>query len=605
MTDIALTCGTGIWSGPKPGDPDNSIQLTASAAFNGVNLRWTYPTINPYAVAYVIVYRGLSTNFAATALIARVSGDNYFDASTEDVPPRYYYWVQLVSVNGTVAAAVGPASAQARPTVTDILEKLTSKIDAGVLSQSLKSQLDSISVINANLLQEVYDRETGTTTLAQAIQDANNGVAQAHTFIQQVSASRVTATSALAENINIVAATLGSDIAASVITSGAYIDQETHKLGALYTAKVTVNGLVGGFGVYNDGTSVEAGFDVDTFWVGRTSQNKRKPFIIKEGVTYIESAMISKLVADQIDSRGLSIKDADGNIILSAGNTLGNQVIAEAPIGMMNADAIATAAADATAKANIAATTANWTGVSNRPNSVATLNTADGIALATAAAKALEALNTSLKNNADNVLGGVISANVVGSSVGFRAGTLTWDIAGNRTGGYGVAMSPKGFAGYNQAGQLTFAIDASTGNATFGGSLSAATGTFAGDISAASGTFNGTLSANSAQVNTLNIAGNAATTMAGANGTNYASVVVDIGGVSGDTYNVMLLASAQQPSVGYFDLLDNGVLIARGLDSGLTAMSIKTTAAAGSTHTYAASPNFGIQCSLTVLVSRR
>lgn len=62
--------------------------------------------------------------------------------------------------------------------------------------------------------------------------------------------------------------------------------------GALYTAKVQSGGLVGGFGIFNDGTEVEAGFDVDRFWIGRTDSDKRKPFIIDGNVVYMNNAMI-------------------------------------------------------------------------------------------------------------------------------------------------------------------------------------------------------------------------------------------------------------------------------------------------------------------------
>ena len=38
-------CGTGEWAGPKPGDPDNNITLSANGAVGGVNeiiSRWCY-----------------------------------------------------------------------------------------------------------------------------------------------------------------------------------------------------------------------------------------------------------------------------------------------------------------------------------------------------------------------------------------------------------------------------------------------------------------------------------------------------------------------------------------------------------------------------------
>lgn len=48
---------------------------------------------------------------------------------------------------------------------------------------------------------------------------------------------------------------------------------------AMYTAKVDVNGVVGGFGLYNDGQFVDALFDVDNFAVGKSTASI-KPFII-------------------------------------------------------------------------------------------------------------------------------------------------------------------------------------------------------------------------------------------------------------------------------------------------------------------------------------
>jgi len=93
-------------------------------------------------------------------------------------------------------------------------------------------------------------------------------------------------------------------------------------IGALYTVKLNVNGLIGGYGVYNTGKEVSAGFDVDTFWVGRTSANGIKPFIVDNNIVYINNAMIHNLTADKIDTRGLTIKNEAGQIIFGSGTPL-------------------------------------------------------------------------------------------------------------------------------------------------------------------------------------------------------------------------------------------------------------------------------------------
>ena len=111
----------------------------------------------------------------------------------------------------------------------------------------------------------------------------------------------------------------------------AFIAQGTLNDGfkALYTVKLNVTSdgkqVVGGFGLYG-GTTIEAGFDVDTFWVGRSSTSGTnvitKPFIIDNNIVYINNAMIHNLTASQIDTRGLTIKNEAGQIIFGAGTLL-------------------------------------------------------------------------------------------------------------------------------------------------------------------------------------------------------------------------------------------------------------------------------------------
>ena len=70
-------------------------------------------------------------------------------------------------------------------------------------------------------------------------------------------------------------------------------------------------------------------------------------------------------------------------------------------------------------------------------------------------------------------------------------------------------------------------------------------------------------------------------------------------------YDVLLLATAQQPKLGFFRLRDNGDDVIVGLGEGLTSISWCLTGAANSTHIYQTIADFGIQCVLTVFVSKR
>jgi hypothetical protein len=389
MTCIDTVCGTGGFTGPKPGDPDNNSTLSAVSAFGGIDVSWTYPATNPAAVAHVLLYRNSSNNFAGAIQLAVVSGSFFYDKMTTGT--TYYYWIQIVSVNGTVGDTIGPASATARPLVGDLLTTLNGQIDYGVLATALRADIDSVSIFGGRLSTEISSRSQGEAYLAAALAAAQSTGDQTLALVHSQNSTQTSRSDALATQMNLVAAAVGQNTSAiiseqtarsssvgalttqlnsvaatsaqntaaivteqsartsavgslttqlnsvaatstgnvasiaaeqsaratadtaladSIVTTRSTlegntaavqtalqtnintVDGKVSSIGALYTAKVNVNGLVGGFGVYNDGSSVEAGFDVDTFWVGRTNSDKRKPFIISGGVTYIDSATI-------------------------------------------------------------------------------------------------------------------------------------------------------------------------------------------------------------------------------------------------------------------------------------------------------------------------
>jgi hypothetical protein len=301
MTCSTDTCGVGGWSGPLPGDPDNNLILSATPAFGGIDVSWNYPATNPEAVAYVKLYRGLLPSFGAAILIANVGGNTYYDKSQTNQAIDYYYWIEMVSVNGTVGALIGPANATARPTIDAMIEQLTGQIDAGVLAQSLKAKIDQITLNAQAIVTESQTRATADDAYSTLMTQVQAGVASLYSTVQTEITTRQAGDSTLASAINTVQSTFGTNLASAQTTLQTNInivDGKVHDIGARYTATVTVNGLVGGFGVYNDGSSVEAGFDVDTFWVGKTSLNKKKPFIISGGETFINQAVIASASID-------------------------------------------------------------------------------------------------------------------------------------------------------------------------------------------------------------------------------------------------------------------------------------------------------------------
>ena len=526
---MSYTCGTGNWSGPLPGDPDSNVILTATSAFGGIDVSWTRSTVNAHAVAHTLLYRGISPSFQYASQIATVGGTHFYDKLTEQIP--HYYWIKLISVNGTEGDLIGPASAVPGSIAESTLEELTGLIDKGVLAQELRTDIDRIVLLDLELAKEINNRlldnevlgnilnqvrgeageaitliqreiteriendsalvnainamgvgvannaaaivneqevrvteleavatdittlytevgnnksalinegmvrtdalsslaETFTGLLAESESEllgelsaaitveqkartdsleavasqitslevkTNNNLASAIQNVQSVQAdsisalgqqistvqatanskgkairsttppsdinpnnvwydtsggnntpkmwngsawvavsdkaatdalskaavnaaaiqtetkARIDADNALASQITTVQSVMGDDIASvqtKLQTNINAVSGKVNSIGALYTAKVSVNGLIGGFGVYNDGSLVEAGFDVDRFWVGRTNSTKVKPFIIDGGIVYIDKARIKNADIDTLKIAGEAV----------------------------------------------------------------------------------------------------------------------------------------------------------------------------------------------------------------------------------------------------------------------------------------------------------
>lgn len=376
------SCGTGGGNIPKPGDPNNNGVLSATPAFGGIDINWTFPTTNPFAVAYTTIYRALSSDFVGAILLApQVGGGFYYDPVDPGI--EYFYWITFVSINGTVGDVIGPVSAVARSSIDKTIQDLTGRIDSGVLAQELKEEIGGISTNADRIRQEVLDRLAAEQGISVTLLQTQEYADISMTAVIEETKQRKDADSAVVESINILYAqaggataaiaeeariraekdlalaqqittvtttlqgnistvqselraeiavvdgrvtavstkvdtvenTLGSEIAQVQVQMETKIDTVNGKvtqIGALYTAKVNVNGLIGGFGVYNDGTEVQAGFDVDTFWVGRTNANKKKPFIIVGGEVFIDQAVINQLTFSKL-------RADDGSVIVENG----------------------------------------------------------------------------------------------------------------------------------------------------------------------------------------------------------------------------------------------------------------------------------------------
>lgn len=347
-----VLCGTGDWNGPKPGDPDmGNITLVAAGTYGGVEITWTWPGVNPGAVSHTILWRSLQADFETATKHAIVQGNYYLDrVDTElNLETTYYYWVQMVSINNTVGDVIGPVSAIALPLIGQMLDLLTGQINAGQLAIGLSTEIDQIELNKLGITAEELARDANDEALAVRITELSAQTDDALAILQEeirlrtdadgafvqvvntmyadfdgnIGAIQIemtalaTEVNALASEVTTVSAQVNGDVASGqvgLIAEVETLNGEVVNIGARWTATVDVNGLVGGFGVYNDGSTVEAGFNVNRFWVGSTAGNKRKPFIIEGGVTYIDEAAINKLTFSKLRSEDGSFIVSDGKI---------------------------------------------------------------------------------------------------------------------------------------------------------------------------------------------------------------------------------------------------------------------------------------------------
>lgn len=278
---------------PAPVAPANFLTL---GVFGGIHLLWDFPP-SQYQIIYTEVQRSATPDRADASLLGISGGSSYFDIMVGEAEASFYYWIRHVNANGSV----GPwstASLATKPEDTGlILDRLSAQIDESHLALSLNSRLDLI------------DGEGGLVD-----QVAEQGA----TFASQIA----TVQTRLDEDLVAVQQTLSTEVSR--------LDGELTTLLSQYTVQVLANGLIGGFGIVNDGTSIAAGFDVDSFYIGRTQANRRKPFIVAndpEGLptVYINSLMVQEASIEEAQIGPLTLGKltrADGVPVTTLGGLL-------------------------------------------------------------------------------------------------------------------------------------------------------------------------------------------------------------------------------------------------------------------------------------------
>lgn len=210
-----------------------------------------------------------------------------------------------------------------------------------------------------------------------------------------------------------------------------------------------------------------------------------------------------QLSASQINSNGLSIRAADGTVILSAGSSVGassftgnvtgsidgtaastvvstaNNAASTANTANSTANSAASAASTAQSTANSANTAAaNAQSTANTANSTANTANSTANSAAAAAAAAQAAADAKLARSGAQILTGPVTLNAA------SAITVGTPALNGASGANGFYIGSTGIVG-TKNGVATFALD-NAGNATFRGDLTGASGTFSGNLAVGS-----------------------------------------------------------------------------------------------------------------------
>lgn len=380
MTTVCSTavCGTGGWNGPLPGDPDNSSILTATAEFGGIQLSWTLPSTNAHAVAYTNIYRSIGDDFATAIPFTAISGTGYFDFQAAKVIRQYFYWIQHVSVNGTVLEPIGPASATAMPQIDQVIAALTGRIESSALATALRERIDVITDLENGLTQINTKTATDNAVFAQELTALRSDLTGALAYIDSQQTISINERQALVTSLNTQLAQFGDGMYAAIQDEATTRADETGDLFAQKTLKIDLAGNVSGYGLsarVDPTGQFTSDFQVraDTFSIAPPSMSSNTaptnpyrgmvwvdtsvtpsitkwfntstgawqttpvkgavPFIVKttpetiDGYTapagvYIDSAYITRLSTNQIDTRGLIVRDLNGAPVIQMGTAI-------------------------------------------------------------------------------------------------------------------------------------------------------------------------------------------------------------------------------------------------------------------------------------------
>lgn len=200
-----------------------------------------------------------------------------------------------------VQSALGQDIANVSSTVTTEVQRLDDAITAqSDKTDEVKAELEQgLSGVRNTISSEVQSLGGRITALANQtstqISELDDAVSAQETRITNEVTRLDNKTTATAQNVTTLQTNVGKDIALLEQTLRTEIEKvgdDAASAQAIWSVRVLSNGLAAGFVLGSNGQTAMAGFDVDRFFLGRSTDDMVRPFIMDNGTIYIDTAMI-------------------------------------------------------------------------------------------------------------------------------------------------------------------------------------------------------------------------------------------------------------------------------------------------------------------------
>ena len=215
---------------------------------------------------------------------------------SEEVTQRQSAFSELTQITSIVLAATNENRASivdevtARTGITDAHASRLNALDAK--TDQSNAHIGTLQTATANNQQAIASSKTELRSEFQQADAVNAGeITKTNAAINQESIARSNADSSLSSMITTVQSTANGNTS-SIQSHSWAIAGINNQLNATWTVRADVNGLVGGIGLGNDGTTVDFFVRANRFALQGPSGSKSVPFIAYPEGTYLDGEYI-------------------------------------------------------------------------------------------------------------------------------------------------------------------------------------------------------------------------------------------------------------------------------------------------------------------------